>query len=147
MIKSIIKETFIMILLCAAIVLILGVLFYKHIPTNKILPNKLEAYTTPNNIQEQLDEPITEMNKVEVSYQITGSDLDLYKQTNSYTPGKPDPFAASPSVDANVENNEDTDENEVGDETINGTSNQTSSGSSTSDPNSTGTFFNDTGLK
>ena len=135
MAKAIIKEIFIMLLLCVAIVLVFGVIFYDYIPTNKAVPNKLEAYVTPENIQEEIDEEIIEMNKVEVSYEITESDLDLYKQTHSYTPGKRDPF--SPST-------ENT--NNAGGNTTGGTDNNGSTGSNT-DPNSTGSFFNDTGLK
>ena len=43
MFKSVIKEILIMLLLCVAIVLILGVIFYNYIPTNKVIPNKLAA--------------------------------------------------------------------------------------------------------
>ena len=132
MVKAIIKEVFIMLLLCVAIVLVFGVIFYDYIPTNKAVPNKLEAYVTPENIQEEIDEEIIEMNKVEVSYEITESDLDLYKQTHSYTPGKRDPFSAS------TENTNNTGGNNTG--------NNNGSGTNT-DPNSTGGFFNETGLK
>ena len=138
MVKSILKEIFIMLLLCVAIVLILGVIFYDYIPANKAVPNKLATYTTPENIQEEIDEEITQMNKVEVSYEITGADLSLYKQTNSYTTGKPDPFSASTDVD-NVNGEEPNGGN---------TNTNTNTGTSTNtDPNSTGTFFNDEGLK
>ena len=132
MAKAIIKEIFIMLLLCVAIVLVFGVIFYDNIPTNKAVPNKLEAYVTPENIQEEIDEEIMEMNKIEVSYEITESDLDLYKQTHSYTPGKRDPFSAS------TENTNNTGGNNTG--------NNNGSGTNT-DPNSTGGFFNETGLK
>ena len=132
MAKAIIKEIFIMLLLCVAIVLVFGVIFYDYIPTNKAVPNKLEAYVTPENIQEEIDEEIMEMNKIEVSYEITESDLDLYKQTHSYTPGKRDPFTAS------TENTNNTGGNNTG--------NNNGSGTNT-DPNSTGGFFNETGLK
>ncbi len=129
MVKSIIKEIFIMLLLCVAIVLVLGVIFYDSIPSNKAVPNKLTAYTTPENIQSKIDEKVSELNKVEVSYEITDSDLSLYKQTHSYKPGKPDPFSASTS--SNVSNPN-------GGTQTNGT---------TSDPSSTNTFFNNTGHK
>ncbi len=132
MAKAIIKEIFIMLLLCVAIVLVFGVIFYDYIPTNKAVPNKLEAYVTPENIQEEIDEEIMEMNKIEVSYEITESDLDLYKQTHSYTPGKRDPFSAS------TENTNNTGGNNTG--------NNNGSGTNT-DQNSTGGFFNETGLK
>lgn len=135
MVKTIIKEIFIMLLLCVAIVLVFGVIFYDYIPTNKAVPNKLEAYVTPENIQEEINEEIMEMNKVEVSYEITESDLDLYKQTHSYTPGKRDPFSAS------------TDTNTAGEGNTTNTNTNNNSTSTNTDPNSTGSFFNETGLK
>ncbi len=140
MVKSVIKEICIMLLLCVAIVLILGVIFYDYIPTNKAVPSKLEAYVTPENVQSEIEEEITQINKVEVTYQITGSDLNLYKQSNSYESGKRDPFSASPQVDENIEN---TQTNPGGSETGNGSTNSNLN----TDPNSTGTFFNETGLK
>ena len=39
MLKTVLKETCIMLLLCVAIVLILGVVFYDYIPANKAIPN------------------------------------------------------------------------------------------------------------
>lgn len=140
MVKSVIKEICIMLLLCVAIVLILGVIFYDYIPTNKAVPSKLEAYVTPENVQSEIEEEITQINKVEVTYQITGSDLNLYKQSNSYESGKRDPFSASPQVDENIEN---TQTNPGGSET----GNESTNSNSETDPNSTGTFFNETGLK
>ena len=133
MVKSIIKEIFIMLLLCIAIILILGVLFYDYIPTNKAVPNKLATYTTPENIETEINEQVTELEKAEVSYEITSSDLSLYKQSHSYTSGKVDPFSASTSTNTENENGSSTDTN------TNTTTN--------TDPNSTGTFFNNTGLK
>lgn len=133
MIKSIIKEVFIMILLCIAIVLILGILLYDYIPSNKVIPVK-EAYETPNDVKEEINEQITEIEKTEISYEITDADLNLYKQTSSYRPGKPDPFSESSTVvNSNV-----TDENTANTNQNNGTTNT----------NSTGTFFDDdNGLK
>ena len=57
MVKSIIKEIIIMLLLCVAILLILGVLFYDYIPSNKVVPGKI-AYSTPENIQEEVNEEV-----------------------------------------------------------------------------------------
>ena len=131
MFKSILKEICIILLLCIAIVLVLGVIFYDYIPTNKAIPNKLSAYVTPQDVKTEINEQITEINKVEVSYEITGTDINLYKQTHSYTPGKVDPFSASNNIE-NIENVENVENN-----------GQTSN----TDPNSTGTFFNNTGLK
>lgn len=128
MFKTIFKEICIILLLCVAIVLVLGVIFYDYIPTNKAVPNKLSAYVTPQEVKTEIDEQVAEINKVEVSYEITGTDINLYKQTHSYTPGKIDPFSASTNVE-NIENVENNSQN------------------NNTDPNSTGTFFNDTGLK
>lgn len=128
MVKSIIKEIFIMLLLCVAIVLVLGVIFYDSIPSNKAVPNKLTAYTTPEDVQSKIDKEVSELNKVEVSYEITDSDLSLYKQTHSYTAGKPDPFSLNTTNTSNSNGGTQT----------NGT---------VSDPNSTNTFFNNTGHK
>lgn len=150
MIKSIIRETFIMLLLCVAIILILGVLFYEYIPTNKVIPNKLATYSTAEKVKTEIDEKVTEMEKAEISYEITSSDLTLYKQSNSYNPGKVDPFSASPTVEPEGEQNTTNTENGNNTNTntnTNTSTNTNNSGTTNTDPNSTGTFFNNTGLK
>lgn len=129
MIKTIIKEIFIMILLCIAIILILGILFYDYIPANKVVPVK-EAYETPNDVKEEINEQITEIEKTEVSYEVTDKDLKLYRQTSSYKPGKPDPFAELTNENVNTAvNNTDT--------------NTTGNADKNENNNSTNTFFND----
>ena len=154
MIKSIIKETCIMLLLCVAIVLVLGVIFYDYIPANKAIPNKLATYSTPENVREEIEQEVegSEFNKQEnLTYDITGADLDLFEKTNSFISGKPDPFAASTIVEENTTN-------EIG-STSGGSSSGSSGGSSsgsssssgsknTADKNSTDTYFeNPEGLK
>lgn len=144
MIKSVLREICIILLLCVAIVLILGVVFYDYIPSNKAVPNKLEAYTTPENIQQEIDEKVIEAEKESVTYTITGSDLNLYKQTNSYVSGKPDPFSASTDIsEPNNGDNPNINENSQG----NSNNENKPITNTTVDPNSTGTFFNNTGLK
>ena len=129
MFKSVIKEILIMLLLCVAIVLILGVIFYNYIPTNKAIPNKLAAYTTPENVKTEIEEEVEAAEKEEITYQIDGTDLKLYKATHGYTTGKTNPFSAGTSVD-NVENTEKNTETNTN-----------------VDKNSTGTFYNNTGMK
>lgn len=134
MIKSVIKEIFIILLLSIAILLILGILFYDYIPINKVIPQK-EAYTTPNDIKKELDEAITETEKVEVTYEVTDSDLNIYKQSGSYTEGKANPFML-----------ETTNENTSNENTSDGgytNSNETIN----KNENSTNTFWNDEGIK
>ena len=67
MFKSVIKEILIMLLLCVAIVLILGVIFYNYIPTNKAIPNKLAAYTTPENVKTEIEEELEAAEKEEIT--------------------------------------------------------------------------------
>ena len=140
MVKSIIKETFIMLLLCIAIVLILGILFYDYIPTNKVIPQK-EAYSTPENAKIEINEQITEMNSEIITYEITDSDLNIYKQTSSYKPGKKDPFSlAAETVENNAVGNTNVDNDKGEGQVKNDTSSDV-------DKNSTGTFFDDEGIK
>lgn len=129
MIKSVIKEIFIILLLGIAIFLILGILFYDYIPMNKVIPQK-EAYITPNEVKKELEETITETEKVEVTYEVTDSDLNIYKQSGSYTEGKANPFKLE-STNDNTPNGEQTNSNE-----------QTNT-----NENSTNTFWNDEGIK
>ena len=144
MLKSVFKEIFIILLLSIAILLILAILFYDYIPINKVIPEK-EAYVTPENVKNEIDETISESEKIEVTYEVTDSDLNIYKQSGSYTEGKANPFALgttennagsggtqTPSERPSDNNNQNTNEN-----------NQASN----VDENSTGTFFNNEGIK
>lgn len=140
MFKSVMKEIFIILLLSIAILLILGILFYDYIPINRVIPEK-EAYTTPNNVQEEIAEEITESEKVEVTYEVTDSDLNIYKQTGSYTEGRANPFSLEPNTNTGTSNGETGNTN-------NGTENTNENNEQTTiDENSTGTFFNDEGIK
>ena len=132
-----------MILLCVAIALILGILFYDYIPTNKIIPSK-EAYYTPNEVKAEIDEQITEIEKTEISYEVTDADLNVYKQTSSYRPGKPDPFSlidTQNNVTGNTSGNTGTQGNN------NNENNKGQDNTTKLNENSTGTFFNDEGIK
>lgn len=143
MLKSVIKEIFIILLLSIAILLILGILFYDYIPINKVVPEK-EAYTTPEEVKNEINEEITESDKIEVTYEVTDSDLNVYEQTGSYSEGKANPFALSTTENNNEpseDNPEDTNDNG------NDSNNNDNNNSDTVDKNSTGTFFNDEGIK
>lgn len=103
MVKTILKEGIIVLLLCVAILIVLSVLFYDYNPLSKVVPNKI-AYTTPENIKNQLEEESIEntlgiQNKV---YTIEGSDLNIYKKSNTYNPSKQNPFATTSAADTNV---------------------------------------------
>ena len=138
MLKSVIKEVFIILLLSIAILLVLGILFYDYIPTNRVVPTK-KAYSTPEEVKNEIEEEVTETEKIEVSYEVTDADLNIYKQTGSYTEGKANPFIlGSTTNETNDKNGNTNTKDNHKDEDNN---------SDTVDKNSTGTFFNEEGIK
>lgn len=143
MLKSVIKEIFIILLLSIAILLILGILFYDYIPINKVVPEK-EAYTTPDEVKNEIDEEIAESQKIEVTYEVTDSDLNVYEQSGSYSEGKANPFALTETTDGNESGNEGQKDTNTNDDN---NDNNDNNNSDTVDKNSTGTFFNDEGIK
>ena len=143
MLKSVIKEIFIILLLSIAILLILGILFYDYIPINNVVPEK-EAYTTPDEVKNEIDEEIAESQKIEVTYEVTDSDLNVYEQSGSYSEGKANPFALTETTDGNELGNEGQKDTNTNDDN---NDNNDNNNSDTVDKNSTGTFFNDEGIK
>lgn len=128
--KSIIKEIFIILLLCIAICLIFGVIFYDYIPTNKVIPSTVEAYKTSNTIKDEISQEIVDYPKQNITLEITDSDLTLKKQDKSYDSGKANPFAAASAS--------------ASDNTTNTPGGNTNTGTNTN-PDSTDHFFNNTG--
>lgn len=94
--KSIIKEIIIVLLLALAIILILGVILYEYVPSNKIIPETV-SYVTPENIQQELQqEENIDDTEVVITYKIDSTDLNNYKKIQEYVPGKKNPFAIVP---------------------------------------------------
>ena len=105
MAKSIFKEILIILLVCVAIVLVMAVIFYNYIPNNKVIPAKVTAYQLPQNVEEVINETtIDSFDSSSVNYTIDDSDLSKYESSQSYNPGKADPFALS-ADDAEASNN------------------------------------------
>lgn len=95
MAKIIFKESFIILLTCISIGLIIAIIFYQYMPNNRVIPSKVSAYATPDNVKEEIksaDENY-ELTEQTQTYTITDADLSLYKRNQSYNPGKSDPFA------------------------------------------------------
>lgn len=98
MVKSFLKELIIMVLLCAAIICIMAVVFYEYNPMNKIVPSPV-AYSTPKNVTTALNEYKEATGNEQVFekekkvYTIDESRLEEYRRAKSYDPGKVDPFA------------------------------------------------------
>ena len=138
MVKTIAKETGIVILLLIVVALVLGIIFYDYIPTNKTVPAKIEEYTLPQEVQTELDESMSEEQNIVRTYYIDSSDLSIYEATNDYDKGKANPFADY-SVEA-------TDGNTVGTNSVgsNKVSNNSNSSGSKQNTNSEA-FFNTSG--
>ena len=92
--KEVFKQTLIIILACIAILLALALIFYRYIPSNKVIPSKVQAYAMPENVKEEIsgktEEELREQSQI---YEVTDADLDMYKSSKSYNPGKSDPFS------------------------------------------------------
>lgn len=151
MAKNIIKEIIIMLLLCLAIILVLGVLLYEYVPSNKIIPDEV-SYTTPENIKEELSKSDgVDDEQVILTYSIDATDLNNYERINTYVAGKPNPFS---SYDTNSSSGEDTEQNgssskNPGTSNSSGSSNNSgSSGSNSNSGTSSGeTYLPDKGTK
>ena len=134
--KSVIKEILIIVLLCCAVCLILGVVFYDYIPTNKVIPSQVQAYQTSNTIKDEISQGVSNYEAGNYIFEITDSDLSLYRQSDSYDPGKANPFASS-ALSENTTTNTVAEGTNTGNTTSNeNTSNNSSSGTSNQNNNS-----------
>lgn len=146
MAKRIIKEIIIMLLLCLAIILILGVLLYEYVPSNKIIPDEV-SYTTPQDIKEELSKSDgVDDEQVILTYSIDATDLNNYERINTYVPGKTNPFS---SYDTSSNAGEDTNQNgnSTGSNSGSSGSNSSNGSSSSSDSNTSSGYFPDRGTK
>lgn len=160
MTKKIIKEIIIMLLLCLAIILVLGVLLYEYVPSNKIVPDEV-SYTTPEEVQEEiskgenLEQPIQ-------TYSIDATELDNYERINTYVPGKPNPFSSYDTTtttgEGETQNNSSSSGSSSGSSSSNsgtssgtnsaGSSGSTTGGSTSENTTSSGSeYFPDSGTK
>lgn len=153
MAKTIIREIIISLLLCLAIILVLGVLLYKFVPNNKAMPEKV-SYVTPENIKEELSstEGVNE-NDVILTYEVDATDLDNYQKIKDYKPGKTNPFSSYVVDETNT-----SDENTTSSDNNNSqnNNNQNNNSEKTSNPNTGNNqsgsntnkgYFQDKGLK
>lgn len=131
MAKKVIKELAIILLLCVAIILVLGLLFYKYIPTNKIVPNKV-AYEMPQNIAEEIQNDVDESTFVNITYSLDASEINQSKRAKQYSPGKANPFE---SIKTENTANGNT---ASGNNTNTNTNTNTSANTTTSNQNSSG---------
>ena len=145
--KNIIKEIIIILLLTLAMILILGVLLYGFLPTNKIIPETV-SYTTPANIQAELqaDENIDD-SEIVVTYQIDSTDLSNYKKTQDYVPGKKNPFETIDTTDEANSNEINTSGTQTDSSSSKDTTTGKTSTSTESSSNSGTSYLPDKGTK
>ena len=149
MVKTLIKEIIIMLLLCLAIILLLGILLYDYVPIAKTIPNPV-SYVTPENVKQELAETTSiDESKIIMTYEVDSTDLNNYKRIQDYKPGKANPFSSYETNGVNTtKGNSSTGENE------NNTENSETSDNINSDTNTSndlatsgGQFFQDKGTK
>lgn len=162
MAKSIIKEIIIMLLICLAIILVLGILLYEYVPASKTMPNEV-SYTTPSDVKEELlSSTDVDDSQIIVTYEVNQDDLNNYKKVQNYKPGKANPFASGETADSSNATNT-TNGNSSNSSTGNSNNGNTGSsstgntstgsqtgGSSNTDSNTTtsgGSYFPDKGTK
>lgn len=104
MAKSIIKEAGIVILLLLAVALILGIIFYEYIPSNKTIPVEIKEYALSEDIENELKESIIEGQNIVKTLYISDDDLYRYESTNNYDKGKANPFADYTAKSTSSEN-------------------------------------------
>ncbi len=147
--KSFIKELIIILLLCLAIILILGIILYEYVPTSKTIPNAV-SYTTPDEVKEELlaTDSVDE-SQIVMTYEVNSSDLNNYKRIQDYKPGKANPFSSYETTGSDTQSNGSSNGNASTGNSSSGTNN--SSGNSTGNNEDTtqsgGHFFQDTGTK
>ena len=137
MAKNIVKEIIIILLLCLAIILILGILLYEYAPMSKTVPNPV-SYTTPEEVQQELSSSSeVDNSQIIMTYEVDSTDLNNYERINDYQPGKANPFSSYATSGENT--------------TTSGSStggSNTSSGSTTSNTTTSGgEYFQDKGIK
>lgn len=91
--KVIFREIIISLLVCLAVLLCLSALFYRFIPNNKVLPEKV-TYQATEDIKNEINTNVQDNTDAIIkTYEITASDLEGFERTDQYKPGKANPFA------------------------------------------------------
>lgn len=127
MAKNVIKEIIIILLLCLAIILILGILLYEYVPMTKTIPNPV-SYTVPEEVETEIQDTSDDvlMSFNNDSESIDSTELNNYERINNYQPGKANPFSSyEEAISTSGENTT--------------TGNSSTGGSSSSTTNSDGT--------
>ena len=133
--KGVLRQVLITLLVLIALILVLAIIFYQFLPTNKIVPVKVTEYKTPESVSQEINDNTSEQefSSVNELLEITDSDLSKYKSTKSYNPGKSDPFS-------------EVEEDPTGAVDINSTGSKSSTSTTTEDKNTTDNYYKASGL-
>lgn len=148
MAKNVIKEIIILLLLCLAIILLLGILLYEYVPMSKTVPNPV-SYTTPEDVQQELaTSSDVDNSQIILTYEVDSTDLNNYERINDYQPGKANPFS---SYETSGENTTTNGSATGGSSSSSGSNSSSSNNSNTSSSGNTttsgGEYFQDKGTK
>ena len=148
MAKNVIKEIIILLLLCLAIILLLGILLYEYVPMSKTVPNPV-SYTTPEDVQQELaSSSDVDNSQIILTYEVDSTDLNNYERINDYQPGKANPFS---SYETSGENTTTSGSGTGGSSSSSGSESSSSNNSNTSSSGNTttsgGEYFKDKGIK
>jgi len=147
MAKTIIKEIIIMLLLCLAIILLLGILLYDYVPMNKTVPTQV-AYSTPEEVkQELLESEGLDESRIIMTYEIDSTDLNNYRRIQDYKPGKSNPFSSYQIQTTNTNTTGNSTTNGTNTSTSNSNGTQTNNNQTTTQENTSQGFYPDTGTK
>lgn len=133
---KIIKEIIIMLLVCLITMLLLAICLYKYIPNRKTVP-EIVTYTATEEVQDLLADNIdtkTDGDNVILTYEVTASDLNNYKNTNIYVPGKSNPFAPASSSTTNNDDAQNGNDN-TGNNNNSSTNQENTNNTSQTNPN------------
>ena len=146
--KSIIKEIIIILLLCLAIIVVLGLLLYDYVPMAKVVPEPV-SYTTPEDVKEELVQAgEVDDNQVIMTYEVNSSDLNNYEKIKNYNPRKANPFSSYQSQTNENGNATDGNTTSTTGSTKDTTNANTNSNTTTNNSSSSGgRFFQDKGTK
>ena len=149
MAKKIIKELIISLLLCLAIILLLGILLYEYVPMTKTIPNPV-SYTTPENVKQELANSETvDEEKIIMTYEVDSNDLNNYKRIQDYKPGKANPFSSFETTATNTTQGSSSNSENGNSTGSSGNTNGTTQNNGTASENNTsgGKFFQNKGTK
>lgn len=148
MAKNVIKEIIILLLLCLAIILLLGILLYEYAPMSKTVPNPV-SYTTPEDVQQELaSSSDVDNSQVIMTYEVDSTDLNNFERINDYQPGKANPFSSYETSGENTTTNGSaTGGNSTSSGSSSSNSNNTNTSSSGNTTTSGGQYFQDKGTK